>query len=151
MDSDPSAQENERFRRRARTDLLVLVVGAVVAFFVLARLEAFEAFAGWARRQESLQLDEVLTLAVLLAVGFGIFAQRRWRDLERERVLRTKAETSARRLEGFLPICSGCKRIRESDGGWTPVEDYLSARIEADFTHGLCPECSKRLYPELTR
>lgn len=52
-------------------------------------------------------------------------------------------------LEGILPICSSCKRIRDKKGNWFQFESYISNRSEAEFTHGICPECAMKLYPEL--
>jgi hypothetical protein len=151
MNPDSDLPVASASRRRVRNDVIVLVAGAIVAFFLLARFDAFERYAAWSRSHESMQLDELLTLAVIVAVALAVFAWRRWMDLAREQKLRAEAESSARRLEGMLPICSSCKRIREQDDLWTPVEQYFSVRIAADFTHGLCPECRERLYPELTR
>ena len=52
-------------------------------------------------------------------------------------------------LSGLLPICSSCKKIRRDDSTWQPIEDYIASHSNADFTHGICPECAHRLYPEL--
>lgn len=52
-------------------------------------------------------------------------------------------------LQGLLPICAGCKKIRNAQGVWTPLEAYIAERSEADFTHGICPECMDRLYPDM--
>ncbi len=52
-------------------------------------------------------------------------------------------------LSGLLPICASCKRIRNDDDSWQQIEDYIASHSEADFTHGICPECAHRLYPEL--
>lgn len=52
-------------------------------------------------------------------------------------------------LEGILPICAACKAIRDEQGRWHPVESYVRARTAADFTHGICPDCARRLYPDL--
>jgi ABC-type amino acid transport substrate-binding protein len=52
-------------------------------------------------------------------------------------------------LRGILPICAHCKKIRDDKGYWTQVESYVSQRTEAEFTHGLCPDCVKTLYPDL--
>jgi DNA-binding response OmpR family regulator len=53
-------------------------------------------------------------------------------------------------LEGMLPICSYCKRVREDDNYWEQVESYISRRTDAAFTHGICPDCyEKRIKPEL--
>jgi hypothetical protein len=62
-----------------------------------------------------------------------------------------------KRLEGFLPICARCKRIRlvGADQGdqksWIAVEEYIADRTDAEFTHGLCPKCAKELYPSSFR
>ncbi len=51
-------------------------------------------------------------------------------------------------LEGMLPICSSCKNIRNDQQQWEPVEQYVSAKSQASFTHSLCPDCLRMLYPE---
>ena len=51
-------------------------------------------------------------------------------------------------LEGLLPICSHCKKIRDRDDAWQPLERYISARSEAQFTHGICPDCVAKHYDE---
>jgi hypothetical protein len=53
-----------------------------------------------------------------------------------------------RTLNGLLPICAGCKKIRDDEGYWTKVESYISSRTDAQFSHGLCPDCLKSLYPD---
>lgn len=52
-------------------------------------------------------------------------------------------------LEGLLPICSWCKNIRNDDGSWTRIEEYVEARTDASFSHGMCPDCYEQHYPEL--
>ncbi len=54
-----------------------------------------------------------------------------------------------RTLRGFLPICSNCKKIRDDKGYWTQIETYISSHSDAEFSHGLCPECADKLYPGL--
>ena len=61
-----------------------------------------------------------------------------------------------KKLEGILPICANCKRIRTNDAdprsqqSWMKIESYLSDRTDAKFSHSICPECMKKLYPDLT-
>jgi hypothetical protein len=50
------------------------------------------------------------------------------------------------KLEGLLPICSVCKSIRNEAGAWEPLETFISSRSDADFTHGLCPDCVAHHY-----
>lgn len=51
-------------------------------------------------------------------------------------------------LRGLLPICASCKKIRNDDGAWEVIENYLRDHSEAEFSHGICPDCLKKLYPE---
>jgi PAS domain S-box-containing protein len=52
-------------------------------------------------------------------------------------------------LSGLLPICAGCKKIRDGQDYWHQVDSYIAMHSEATFTHGLCPECIRKLYPDL--
>ncbi len=52
-------------------------------------------------------------------------------------------------LSGLLPICASCKKIRDDKGYWSQVETYIERHSDAQFTHGICPDCAQRLYPEL--
>jgi two-component system, response regulator PdtaR len=60
-----------------------------------------------------------------------------------------KALREVKTLSGLLPICASCKKIRKDDSTWQQIEDYIASHSDADFTHGICPECAHRLYPEL--
>jgi PAS domain-containing protein len=51
-------------------------------------------------------------------------------------------------LRGIIPICSSCKNIRNDQGAWEQMEAYIQAHSEADFSHGICPDCMQRLYPD---
>lgn len=51
-------------------------------------------------------------------------------------------------LSGFLPICSGCKKIRDDRGDWNHIETYIKEHSEAEFSHGICPDCVKEYYPQ---
>ena len=53
-----------------------------------------------------------------------------------------------KRLKGLLPICANCKKIRDDTGYWNNVEAYITEHSEAVFSHGICPECMKKLYPD---
>jgi DNA-binding NtrC family response regulator len=68
--------------------------------------------------------------------------------IERQK-LRTQLQQSLREintLRGFLPICANCKKIRDDQGYWTRIETYISMHSEAEFSHGICPECAVKLY-----
>jgi hypothetical protein len=52
-------------------------------------------------------------------------------------------------LKGIIPICSHCKSIRNDEGYWQGIEEFVRKHPDADFSHGLCPECAKKYYPDL--
>lgn len=52
-------------------------------------------------------------------------------------------------LKGLVPICAHCKNIRDDEGFWHNVADYMREHTEAEFSHGLCPQCIRQLYPEM--
>jgi hypothetical protein len=58
---------------------------------------------------------------------------------------------NVRTLKGLLPICASCKKIRDDEGYWVQIEAYVRDRTEADFSHGICPECMRKLYPEFAQ
>jgi sigma-B regulation protein RsbU (phosphoserine phosphatase) len=70
------------------------------------------------------------------------------RDLDRRNRELQRALDEIKALKGILPICMFCKRIRDDDGNWQQLEKYISARTEAEFSHGLCIECEKKQWPE---
>lgn len=74
----------------------------------------------------------VVTVIIAIAVG-GTWVDRR---LER-------ARTTIAQLEGLLPICAWCKKIRDEDGSWMDLEVYIRSRSKAQFSHGICAQCEK--------
>jgi AmiR/NasT family two-component response regulator len=61
-----------------------------------------------------------------------------------------RALTAVKQLSGLLPICSQCKRIRDGYGAWQQLEQYIQDHSGAEFTHGICPDCSRDIYPKYT-
>ena len=62
-----------------------------------------------------------------------------------------QALSEVKTLSGMLPICASCKKIRNDKGYWEQIESYIGERSEAEFSHGICPDCIKKLYPEYTK
>lgn len=76
--------------------------------------------------------------------------ERKKLEKEREKIIKElqDAITKVRTLSGLLPICSSCKKIRDDKGYWNQIEEYIKKHSEAEFSHSLCPDCVKKLYPE---
>ncbi|MEQ8406942.1 MAG: hypothetical protein RKH07_01530 [Gammaproteobacteria bacterium] len=72
-----------------------------------------------------------------------------------EEVLRARTDelqaalADVKQLSGMLPICAHCKDIRDDEGYWNEIESYVGRRSEATFSHGICPDCAKRYYPNV--
>ncbi len=62
-----------------------------------------------------------------------------------------EALATVNQLSGMLPICSSCKKIRDDRGYWNQIEAYIRDHSEAEFSHGICPECARKLYPEYVK
>ncbi len=68
---------------------------------------------------------------------------RRTAQADQERLI---DRLGATRMRGLIPICASCKKVRDDEGCWQPVEDYVHRHTEAEFTHGICPDCVNRLH-----
>jgi len=78
--------------------------------------------------------------------------ERKHAEEERERLVTElqAALSKVKLLSGFLPICSACKKIRNDQGYWEQVEIYIRDHSEAEFSHAICPDCFRELYPGYT-
>ena len=121
--------------------------------------ELIDRFETLGQRQDGSSFELALTHSPLKdshgqIIGASVLArdisQRKRQDAERLQLIQELTEALARvkTLSGLLPICASCKKIRDDKGYWQQVETYIRQRSEADFTHGICPDCAERLYPE---
>ena len=93
---------------------------------------------------------DVETVAYLADVTWHIVEQKRVEEaLEEERRRLQQALDEVKTLRGIVPICANCKKIRDDKGYWNQVEKFVSDHTEAEFSHGICPDCAQKLYPEL--
>ena len=82
---------------------------------------------------------------------FRDITQSKLLEVEREKLIKElkNALDQVKQLSGLLPICASCKRIKDDKGDWHQIESYIRDHSEAEFTHGICQECVKKLYPGL--
>jgi len=86
-------------------------------------------------------------LRVGVFVSFALILARFKGDMVREMKLNAKLQAAlaeVNQLSGLLPICAWCKRIRDDQGTWQQIETYITVHSEADFTHGICPDCARK-------
>jgi PAS domain-containing protein len=83
-------------------------------------------------------------------VGFFTdITERKLAEEAREKLIHEIQDALAqiKKLSGLLPICASCKKIRDDKGYWNQIESYIRDHSEAEFSHGICPDCMKKLYP----
>lgn len=112
------------------------------------------------------EIPEIIALIIAFLMLFGVLrirsyfwtiksveSERKKTEEEREKLVNELKDALAevKQLSGMLPICAGCKKIRDDKGYWNQIEVYIRDHSEAEFTHGLCPDCEKKAYEELDR
>ena len=88
-------------------------------------------------------------LVIVVGIVFGLYRWRVWQLLENEKELKKRVDESLAKikvLNGLIPICASCKKIRNDKGYWSQLEEYINEHSEATFSHGVCPECAEKLY-----
>jgi len=88
-------------------------------------------------------------LSTVIAFFTVRYVLRAEKALLHERYELQKALSEVKTLRGFLPICSSCKKIRDDTGYWNQLEAYIHNHTEAQLSHGICPDCVEKLYPDL--
>lgn len=96
--------------------------------------------------------DDAGTIAGFNGITRNIDKRKR-AETERERLIAELQATLTRvkQLEGILRICANCKKICDDAGNWHPIETYIQKHSDADFSHGICPDCQKELYPDFKK
>jgi PAS domain S-box-containing protein len=112
------------------------------------------------RRKDGTEIDCLLTATLRFdkdknIIGYqGIIRDitaRKKMEEEREKLIAELQEAlnKIKTLSGLVPICASCKKIRDDKGYWNQLESYIQEHTEAEFSHGLCPDCLKKLYPDI--
>ena len=94
----------------------------------------------------NLLICAVITIVVIVLVGITISTYQG----QQEKMVTSlqKALNEVKTLSGLIPICASCKKIRDDKGYWNQIESYIKEHSNAEFSHGYCPDCARKLYPE---
>ncbi|GAB4410818.1 MAG: hypothetical protein Fur0044_04650 [Anaerolineae bacterium] len=124
---------------RSRFDLPIIFLTAYTDEVTLQRVKKSEPY-GYIRKP-----FQVIDLQIAIEMALN----RRQAEIEQKKLIAKLQEAldTLKTLSGIIPICSSCKKIRDEDGQWWPLEIYIHDHTNADFSHGLCPDCFARLYP----
>jgi hypothetical protein len=136
-------------------ELGLMLVLSIFVFYIAATFDMFEHVVEIVRRYENWELDELVVVGLFLVMALSVFSVKRWLAFRKINAVLTRrnsalrqAVTQLRDLNGIIPICSACKKIRDDEGFWHQVESYIETHSHVEFTHGICPECTKMLYPD---
>ncbi|KIX12967.1 ANTAR domain-containing response regulator [Dethiosulfatarculus sandiegensis] len=94
------------------------------------------------------EIERAITIAMARHADLMI-CRNLYNNLEQRNKELEQALVEIKTLRGILPICANCKKIRDDKGYWNQIEAYISEHSQAEFSHGLCPECIKELYPDM--
>lgn len=88
-------------------------------------------------------------VAGIIGAILDVTERKKAEDAREELIVQLQnALNDVKKLSGFIPICASCKNIRDDKGFWNELEAYISEHSEAEFSHGICPDCAKKLYSE---
>jgi hypothetical protein len=121
--------------------------------YILVGLAEKDYLQAWWR--EALLSSSAVIGIIALSCAVAWMAHAAWNrqmtsQAERDRLISdlTRALDEVKSLEGLLPICGSCKKIRDDRGYWNQLETYISDHTDATFTHGVCPDCAETLRRE---
>jgi len=133
---------------RSRFDLPVIFLTAYRDPKIFERAKISEPFGYLIKPFEASELHSNVEIALY---KHKIEIEKKEAGEERKKLIHKLKEDLAEvnKLSGLLPICASCKKIRNEEGNWNQIEEYLRDRSEVKFSHGVCPECAKNLYPDI--
>ncbi|MCD4701177.1 MAG: VUT family protein, partial [Candidatus Aegiribacteria sp.] len=142
-------------------DYLSIMEGTLISRLVISvfALPFLYGYLDWQSKKKGIQIENRPVLAILkqiaeieveLADAQHEIERRKKAEKELEKAVHDlqKALAEVKTLQGILPICSYCNKIRDDHGYWQKVEKYIHDRSEAEFSHSVCPECAKKFYPK---
>ena len=157
--NDPKADKAEVVWMIEQEVLSLIMLPLKTNYRTLGLLEIYEDVESREYTNQEMHLAENLAFQAAGALeNAQLYAKAQNEILERKKVEKDleqyvqkleKALLDVRTLEGFIPICASCKKVRDDSGYWNQVESYIKDHSDAEFSHSICPDCAKELYPDL--
>lgn len=145
-----------RSKTNAKKEFIIIIIIMVLVYIMASQYDVMEHLVLFADKHEQFQLDEIVPVFVFLVFALALFSIRRWQEVAQSKraLLQSNTElqqalSDIKQLKGLIPICAACKNIRDDKGYWHQIEVYIQTHTDADFTHGICPDCIKKHYPDI--
>lgn len=137
--------------RKGNTLLLARLNKAIEGYIGSAEYQ--KVYSRWYGHQDPFWTPKRMLLFSVAAIIAVVVSMSFWRYRSLMLVNRElrNALAEIKTLSGLLPICTSCKNIRDDKGYWNRIESYISQHTQAEFSHGICPACAKKLYPKYVR
>lgn len=125
--------------------------GILISLFSVVTISLADYYSGKIYHHYLVELWNTLLLFAFFAVVAALLSGLKSEIEKREKLIieLRNAVDEIRKLSGLLPICAWCKKIRNDQGYWQQVEHYIAEHADVKFTHGICPDCLKKVSPEL--
>lgn len=137
-------------------EFFVIIILSGIVFFTAGQYDLFERLVVFTAKHEDWELDEFIVVAIFWVFATTYFLIQKVRlnnkinsELEESNNELQQAIEKINQLQGIVPICASCKNIRDDGGFWHQVEVYVQEHSQAQFTHGICPDCAQKLYPDI--
>jgi uncharacterized PurR-regulated membrane protein YhhQ (DUF165 family) len=144
------------------TGYLSIMQGTLISRFIISlfALPFLYGYLHWQSAKKGMEIENRPVMAILrqvaevqreLSSAQLEIERRKATEKERDALIEElqKALSEVKTLRGFLPICANCKKIRDDEGYWNQIEGYIQKHSDAVFSHSICPDCAKELYPDL--
>lgn len=129
-------------------ELSIIAFILIASFFLFSKFDILEKVVAFANEYEKYEVDEILSTLIVLTFCLLWFSVRRWRETIKNNKELQDALYTIKKLEGIIPICSHCKKIRDDKGSWNRLEKYICEHSDAQFSHSICEKCLKKHYSE---
>jgi hypothetical protein len=134
----------------------ILISASIIGMEARRCINLFQVISGQSTQDPGLSFEIVgVVTSTLMLIGIAgispLFATIKEAEEKQRNLVASLQEALAKikTLSGILPICASCKKIRDDRGYWNQVEAYVRDHSEAEFSHGICPHCAKKLYPDI--
>lgn len=134
---------------KIRQEMTVSIAILIFSYALFSYFDALERFVEWSNQHEQYEIDEILSTSIVFVFLLLVFSFRRWREIGKKNNELQDALSEIKVLKGILPICSYCKKIRDNEGSWNQLENYIHSHSDAEFSHGVCPECYNKQMEDL--
>ncbi len=139
-------------------DLTIITGVLVIAFLLFSKFDVLEVLVDFTQAHEEYELDELISTLIVFALCMLVFSWRRLKEADSARLIAQlksielqQAIAEIKTLQGVIPTCCYCHKIRDDKGAWRDLQAYINTHLDAEFSHAACPDCVELRLKELAQ